>query len=108
MLAKNNKEWYINIMNTIPKMLKQLIEEKEKTSIRRVAESIGVDHGSLYRALSDSGNPERKTIEKILDYLGYDIFLKPKRKGKRPKKSKPSRARLRSRRSTTSGYEKKE
>jgi hypothetical protein len=39
-----------------------------------------VDYGSLYRALKERGNPEGKTIEKILDNLGYEIrFVKRKR-----------------------------
>jgi len=69
----------MNTMNKIPKMLKDLIEQKGKTSVKRVAKAIGVDHGSLYRALKEGGNPEGKTIEKILDYLGYEIrFVKSK------------------------------
>jgi len=67
---------------TIPKMLRSLIEEKEKTTIKRVAKAIGVDHGSLYRTLKDGGNPEGKTIQKILDYLGYELrIVKSKKKG---------------------------
>jgi DNA-binding phage protein len=66
-------------MNKIPKMLRELIEQKGKTSVKRVAKAIGVDHGSLYRALKEGGNPEGKTIEKILDFLGYEIrFTKSK------------------------------
>ena len=56
-------------------MLREIIEKKEKTTIRRVAKAIGVDHGSLYRGLKKGGNPEGKTIEKILNYLGYEIRL---------------------------------
>jgi len=71
----------MNTMNKIPKMLRELIEQKGKTSVKLVAKAIGVDHGSLYRALKEGGNPEGKTIEKILDYLGYEIrFIKYKRK----------------------------
>jgi len=70
-------------MVKISKILREIIEEKEKTSIRRVAKAIGVDHGSLYRALKDGGNPEGKTIEKILNYLGYEIrVVRSKKKGK--------------------------
>ena len=69
----------MNTMNKIPKMLRELIEQKGKTSVKRVAKAIGVDHGSLYRALKEGGNPEGKTIEKILDFLGYEIrFTKSK------------------------------
>lgn len=89
-----NVAWYKNPMDKIQKMLRQIIEGKEKTTIRRVAKAIGVDHGSLYRALKEGGNPEGKTIEKILDYLGYETrFVKSKRKELRPIASKPSRSR---------------
>jgi DNA-binding phage protein len=67
-------------MGKISKMLRKIIEEREKTSIRRVAKEIGVDHGSLYRALKNGGNPEANTIENILDYLGYEIQIVKKAK----------------------------
>jgi len=70
-------------MNKLPKMLRELIEQKGKTSVKRVAKAIGVDHGSLYRALKEGGNPEGKTIEIIADYLGYEIrIIKSKKKVK--------------------------
>ncbi len=67
-------------MGKISKMLREIIEKREKTSIRRVAKEIGVDHGSLYRALKNGGNPEANTIEKILDYFGYEIRMVKKAK----------------------------
>ena len=71
-------------MIKISKILREIIEEKEKTSIRRVAKAIGIDHGSLYRALKNGGNPEGKTIEKIVSYLGYEIrIIKSKKNSKR-------------------------
>jgi len=77
-------------MGRISRMLREIIEKREKTSIRRVAREIDVDHGSLYRALKNGGNPEGNTIEKILDYFGYDLkFIK--RKEVKPGKSKPSK-----------------
>jgi DNA-binding phage protein len=72
-------------MTKIPKMLREIIEEKERTSIRRVAQAIGLDHGSLYRALKPEGNPEGKTIERILDSLGYEIRFVKSRKMRRTK-----------------------
>ena len=77
-------------MLKISKMLREVIEEKEKTSIRRIAKAIGVDHGSLYRALRDGGNPEGKTIERILDYLGYEIRFAKRKKKEVKKESKGS------------------
>ncbi len=77
---------------SISKILREIIEQKEKTTIRRVAKAIGVDHGSLYRTLKDAGNPEGKTIQKILDHLGYDLRI-VRRKGVKPVKRQPSKPR---------------
>ena len=76
----------------IARALREIIR-KEKRSIGRVAKGIGFDRSSLYRTLKDDGNPEKKTIEKILDFLGYDIrFVKLKRREVKPI-SDPSRSR---------------
>ena len=65
-------------MSKITTMLKEIVE-KEGVTIRGLARAINVDHASLMRSLRDSGNPESRTIEKILDYLGYDLkFIKRK------------------------------
>jgi len=75
-------------MTKISKMLKEIIE-KEKVTIRGLARAIGIDHASLIRSLRGDGNPESKTIEKVLGYLRYDLkFIK--RKEAKPRK--PSRA----------------
>ncbi len=58
--------------------------KKEGYSIRGIAKAIGIDHASLSRSLKDNGNPESKTIEKVVDYLGYEIrIVKSKAKGDR-------------------------
>ena len=68
----------------IAESLKKIIE-KEGVTIYRVARAIGVDFSSLYKALKGHGNPEGKTIEKICEYLGYEIrFVKSKRKEVEP------------------------
>ncbi len=62
----------------IAKALREIIK-KHGMTIGQVAKAIGYDRASLYRTLGDDGNPERKTMEKILDYLGYDLkFIKRK------------------------------
>jgi len=76
-------------MSRISKMLKTIIE-KDRASIRAIARAIGVDHASLSRSLKDDGNPESRTIEKILDYFGYDLKFKKRREVK--PKPKPSRS----------------
>ena len=76
----------------IGKALRGLIA-KEGRSLRRTSIDLGVDRSTLFQSLK-KGNPEWKTIEKILDYLGYEIrFVKPTRKEVKPEKSKPSQSR---------------
>ena len=70
----------------IQKILKRIIE-KEGTTPNAIAKAIGVDHASLYRSLRDGGNPEWKTIKKVLDHLGYEIRV-VKSKGREVKSSK--------------------
>ena len=69
-------------MNKIVRNLGEIIK-KEKVTIYSVAKAIGVDFSSLYKALKNDGNPGAKTIDKILDHLGYEIRLikKSKKKG---------------------------
>ena len=75
-------------MSKISRMLKEIVE-KEKVTIRGLARAIDVDHASLIRSLRDGGNPESRTIEKILDYLGYDLkFIKRKEVKPKPKPSR--------------------
>ena len=78
-------------MSNISQMLKRIIE-KERLSIRGVAKAIDVDHASLSRSLKEDGNPESRTVEKILDYLGYELKLS-KRKEAKAGKSKQSKKR---------------
>ena len=80
-------------MKRITEALKGIIEKEGKT-VYRVAKDIGVDFSSLYRALGEEGNLGAKTIDKIMDYLGYEVkFIK--RKEVKPEKTKPSRSRRR-------------
>jgi len=61
-------------MNNIVRVLREAIK-KEKTTIYSVAKAIEVDFSSLYKALKNGGNPGAKTIDRILDHLGYEIRL---------------------------------
>ena len=80
-------------MSKISGMLKEIIE-KEKITIRGLARAINVDHASLIRSLRDAGNPESRTVEKILDFFGYEIrLIKSKKKEVKPDKSKQSKKR---------------
>ena len=72
-------------------MLRHIIKEK-KLTYRKIAGDLGMDHGNLFHSLKNGANPEWKTIEKLLDYLGYDVKLE-KRKGLKSVKSKLSKSR---------------
>jgi DNA-binding phage protein len=70
---------YIHRMN-IGRTLRELIV-KEGKSIRRTSVDLQIDRASLQRSIKDDANPEWKTIQKILNYLGYEIrIVKSKRK----------------------------
>ena len=58
----------------IGKTLRDIIRRK-KITYRKIASDLGIDHGNLYHSLTNGANPEWKTIEKLLDYLGYDFKL---------------------------------
>jgi len=75
----------------ISRALRELVK-KEKVPMTHLARGIGVHRVSLYTSLADGGNPERRTIEGILGYLGYDFKLVKRKEVKRIR-SKPSRSR---------------
>ena len=69
---------YKSHMN-IGKVLRELIA-KEGRSFRQTSIDLKVDRSTLHRSLN-RGNPEWKTIEKLIDYLGYEVrIVKTKKK----------------------------
>ena len=74
-------------------LLREIIKKK-KLTYRKIAGDLGMDHGNLYHSLANGANPEWKTIENLLNYLGYDVRL-VERKEVKPEKSKPSQSRRR-------------
>jgi len=65
----------------IQETIRQIIKAK-KLTVYQVAKAIGVDHGNLYRSLSNGSNLELNTLMKVLAFLGYEIrFVKSKKKG---------------------------
>jgi DNA-binding phage protein len=48
---------------------------REGRSIRRMSMDLHIDRASLHRSLRPGANPEWKTIERVLGYLGYKIEL---------------------------------
>jgi DNA-binding phage protein len=67
-------------MKSIGKRIRE-IAQSQGVSIYRIAKDLGVAQESLHRSLRDDANPEWKRIKEILDYLGYEVDLKPKKKG---------------------------
>ena len=78
-------------MKSIGREIRGIIKKKG-LSLYQMAKDLGVTWESLYRSLQDGANPEWKRIKQILDYLDYDIVLKPKRKEVKSRKVKPSRS----------------
>ncbi len=78
-------------MESIGKEIDALIQKKG-LSRYRVSKDIGVSQESLLRSLKEDANPRWKTVKKVLDYLGYEVILRPKRKEVKPEKPKPSRS----------------
>jgi len=60
----------MNIGRTLREMI-----VKEGKSIRRTSVDLQIDRASLQRSIKDDANPEWKTIQKILNYLGYEIRI---------------------------------
>ena len=66
----------------IAKAIREIIK-KRKLTYREIASDLRIDHANLYHSLMTGGNPEWKTIEKLLDYLGYEVrIVKSKKKTK--------------------------
>ena len=69
----------------IGKVLRELIA-REGRSFRQTSIDLKVDRSTLHRSLK-KGNPEWKTVERVLSYLGYEVrFVKSKKDAKREKK----------------------
>ena len=69
---------HLSHMN-IGMILRNLIA-KEGRSFRQTSIDLKVDRSTLHRSLK-KGNPEWKTVEKVLNYLGYEIrIVKTKKK----------------------------
>ena len=84
-LDKQTDMRYIYRMN-MGRTLRELIA-KEGKSIRRTSADLQIDRASLQRSINEGANPEWKTIQKILDYLGYEIRIVKSRTRKSRNKS---------------------
>ena len=78
-------------MESIGKEIRKILKDKGIT-LYRVSKDLGIAYESLYRSLNEDTNPRWDTISRVLDYLEYEVVLKPKRKEVKPDKPKPSRS----------------
>lgn len=65
--------WYLSYMPKIQRLIRE-IAVREKISIYRLAKDLGLDYSTVYKSVH-TGNPTAKTIERILDLLGYEIRI---------------------------------
>jgi len=73
----------------IRRVIKEIV--RKRGTIRKVAEEVGIDHANLIRLMREGSDPRLKTIERIIDRLGYSLTLK--RKGVSKDKQEPSKSR---------------
>jgi probable addiction module antidote protein len=52
---------------------------KAQTNMSEVAREMEASRSSLYRSLSENGNPELKTLMAVLDLVGLQLTVTPKR-----------------------------
>ena len=76
-------------MESIGKAVKEIIKARG-ISLNRMARDLGIAPESLFRSLKEDANPEWKRVREILEYLNYEIHLKPKRKRVNPKTPNPT------------------
>ena len=75
-------------MEPIGKAIKEIIRAKG-ISLNQIARDLGIAPESLFRSLKEDANPEWKRIRQILEYLNYEILLKPQKRVK-PKTPNPT------------------
>lgn len=74
-------------MKSIGEEIRGVIKKKG-ISLYQVAKDLGITWESLYRSLLDKANPKWNRIQKILNYLDYEVVIRPKTREGRPYKPK--------------------
>jgi len=69
----------ININMAFERALRELVK---KEGLRKVARTLGIDPGSLYRSMMDGSNVGLNRIEAILDYFGFELKISKRKEGK--------------------------
>ena len=77
----------IDTMKDIRQTIKEIVNKRG--SLREVAEEVSIDHANLIRLMREGSDPRLKTVERIVDRLGYSLTLK--RKEVKRRKERPSR-----------------
>ena len=68
----------ISTMRDIRQIIRDTIKKKG-LSIRGLAQEMGFDHANFVRVLKKDSDPRIKTLERIVDHLGYSLTLKKRR-----------------------------
>jgi len=72
---------YKSLMESIGKEIRDILRKK-KISLYRIAKDLGIAKESLHRSLMHSANPEWRTIQKVINYLGYEVKLVKKKENR--------------------------
>ncbi len=51
------------------------VAKAQDGGVKGIAEAAGLNRENLYRALSKNGNPQSKTVQKVLDALGIEVRM---------------------------------
>ena len=75
---------YKSLMESIAKQIRGILRKKE-ISLYRIAKDLGVARESLHRSLMDGANPEWRTVQKVINYLGYEVKFVKKKENRKQK-----------------------
>ena len=80
----NTKEDVIGLLdaaleeNDIDFLLKIIGNIARSKGMSQIAKELDLNRESLYKSLSQDGNPSFNTVAKVLDYLGFQLSVKQK------------------------------
>jgi len=69
-LEENNPETLFDVVGAIAR----------SKGMSKIAKDLGLNRESLYKSLSKDGNPSFSTITKVLNILGYEVKIFPKKR----------------------------
>ena len=78
----------ININMALEKILRELVSER---GLRKVARDLDIDPASLFRSLQDNSNLKLDRVERLLDYLGYDLRISKRKEVKQTNSRVPNK-----------------